>query len=147
MARAAERRFGDTLVLWSFGWGESDRIAWEIVAQIREGVLSLGRASRSLERIAAIFNASLRWDRDGTEPGGYLPPLNDGGTGLIVLSPYLSARRRWRAFVHELAHHLMHDWVAGACYSARSVVLAGNPDTAPLRHAIARRVEQLLGDL
>lgn len=147
MARAAERRFGDTLVLWNFGWGESDRIAWEIVSRIREGVLSLGKKSRTLERIAAFFNASLRWDRDGAEPGGYLPPLNDGGTGLIVLSPYLSARRRWRVFVHELAHHLMHEWVASACYSATKVVLAGNPDCGPLRHAIARHVEQLLAEL
>ena len=137
----------ESVVLQNLSWGESDRIAWEIVFHIREGVMSLGRSSRSLERIASFFNVVLRWDRGGDEPGGYLPPLSEGSTGLIVLSPRLSSRRRWRAFIHELAHHLMHDWVAGACYSARRVLLAGSPDCAPLRHAIARRVEQLLSDL
>ena len=140
-------RVADSLLLWQLPWGESDRIAWEIVSHIREGVLSLGKASRSLEKIAGFFNVVLRWDKESDEPGGYLPPLSEGSSGLIVLSPYLSARRRWRVFIHELAHHLMHDWVAGACYSARQVLLAGNPDTASLRHAIARRVEQLLSEL
>ena len=147
MARAAERRFGDTLVLWSFGWGESDRIAWEIVSRIREGVLSLGKKSRTLRHIAKFFNVKLCWERSGEEPGGYLPPLNDGGEGTILISPKLAPHRKWRVFVHELAHHLMHEWVASACYSATKVALAGNPDCGPLRHAIARRVEQLLAEL
>ncbi len=59
MARAGERRFGDTLTLWNFSWGESDRIAWEIVSRIREGVLSLGKKSRTLEHIAKFFNVKL----------------------------------------------------------------------------------------
>jgi hypothetical protein len=148
MARSAEGlRVGETLVLWRFSWGESDRIAWEIVSRIREGVLSLGKKSRTLKHIAKVFNVKLCWERSGEEPGGYLPPLNDGGEGTILISPKLAPHRKWRVFVHELAHHLMHEWVAGACYSAAKVALAGNPDCALLRHAIARRVEQLLAEL
>ena len=121
---------------------ESDKVASRIARKIRRTLRKFQRGL--LEDIAAYFKATIRWDDSGSEESLYIAPLSEGDFAEIVLSAELSDRQRWRAFIHELAHHLMHIWVAPMLYSCERVFLHGNPDCAPLRHAIARRVEVLV---
>jgi hypothetical protein len=129
-------------VLPRLSWSESDSVASHIAYRIRRGLRRFQRGV--LEDVAAHFRVRLRWEGSGSLDSVYLPPLSEGDFAQIVLPADGSESLRWRAFIHELAHHLMHTWVAPALYSCERVCLLGNPDCAPLRHAIARRVEVLV---
>ncbi|WP_309707424.1 hypothetical protein [Armatimonas sp.] len=131
-----------SIFLMEFPWTESDKVASRIARKIRR---SLRRFPCGfLEDVAAHFRVRIRWDDSGSDASMYIAPLSEGDWAEIMLSTSLSVGQRWRAFIHELAHHLMHTWVAPLMYSSECVVLLGNPDCAPLRHAIARRVEVLV---
>ena len=130
--------------LYRFTPEDSEHVSRKIAALIR-GRLQLLAASRpSIERLAAEFGAKVRWDATLLDSGGYVGPFHETDTGQIVLQPGLSHGSRWRAFIHELAHHLMRVWVALDLYHAESVTVANITDPAPIRQEIARRVEALL---
>ena len=135
-------RSNPTRVLRELPRAESERVAFRIARKILRTLRTLRRGV--LEDVARHFRVTVRWNGTGSDASLYVPPLAEGDFAEIVLSASLSEGQHWRAFVHELAHHLMHTWVAPTVYSCERVCLADVSDCAPLRHAIARRVEVLV---
>ncbi len=122
-----------------------DQAAQYIAGFIRGLLRSLEPGLRALELVAARFGVEIRWQSDATDRGGYVPPFQPGDFGEIVLSTGLGERQRWRAFFHELSHHLMFHWTAKDQYQAECVILLVNPGEVDyLRQRIARKVEALL---
>ena len=136
----------EILYLDAFSHWDRDWVATRIAALIRGIMAAVEPSRRTLEEIARRFGVVLRWESDVRERGTYFAPLSEGDVGRIVLWRGLSLRSRWRAFFHELAHHLMWFWVGPDSYEADCVTLTGpqRSEVELLRHPIARRVEALL---
>lgn len=138
----------EILYMESLSRWDRDWVALRIAALIRGIVAATEPSRRTLDGLARQFGVALGWESNLRERATYIAPLAEGDVGRIVLWQGLSLRNRWRAFFHELAHHLMCLWVAPDAYEAECVVLTGpqRSEVELLRHQIARRVESLLID-
>lgn len=119
---------------------EQRKIADAITDELRRTASEYRIDEWSVHQALVKMNLLLTEYQSAGTSGAYFHP-DEVGSVMPVLLASGSPHTRTRAIAHEIAHHLMRDWVAESIYRTDTVICT-EQDGPQTRHAIARMVEK-----
>lgn len=94
--------------------------------------------------VALIYGIRVRYFYEPfDERGKYYPAFYPDMPGMIAINTAYTALEQCRAWVHELAHFLLHVWIPPQLPNAADFYCYSD-DPSDARHDVARRVEDLI---
>lgn len=96
------------------------------------------------QEVAKLYGLHIRFFYEPFgERGEYAPATYPDSPGIVAVNTAYSDLEQCRAWVHELAHYLLHVWIPPQLPRAADIYrYSDDPEDA--RHDVARRVEDMI---